>query len=121
MSEAKAFTLNDLKNAGGILTGKVVERPVEWKAYDENGKEVTHRFAVGIVKLSVAATERVYTSGEGTSRWAMMVHEAIRLGPKFDQRISYEDACNLDPSLFTALSEAAASVNPKAEDDEGKG
>lgn len=121
MSETKTFTVSELKKVGGILTGEVIERPVEWATLDKDGKEVTHKFIVGIVKLGIAATERIYASNKEQSRWAMMVHEAIRLGADFKQRISYEDACNLDQGLFAALSEAAASINPKAEDpDEGK-
>lgn len=115
------INLAQLKQIGGVLTGQAVERPVKWTTTDDEGKKVEHEFLVGVVKLGIAATERIWGQAESNSRWATMIHETIRLGEGFKDRIGYDDACNLDPSLFAALSEAANSVNPKPkEGDEGK-
>ena len=119
MATAKEFGLGDLKKIGGVLTGKAVARTITWAIEDDDGKEQEYTFIVGIVKLGVAATERIYGASEDKSRWALMIHESVRLGKGFEERIPYEDACNLAPSLFAALAQEAAKVNPKQEIDEG--
>lgn len=115
----KEFGLGDLKKIGGVLTGKPVARTITWATEDDEGKAKEHTFTVGIVKLGVAATERIYGAGEDKSRWALMIHESVRLGKGFEERIPYENACNLVPSLFAVLAQEAAKVNPRQEIDEG--
>lgn len=119
--DSNPINLSQLKEIGGVLTGEAVAREVLWKRTDEDGNEVENTFTVGVVKLGIAATERIWAQSESKSRWATLIHETIRLGNGFKDRISYEDACNLEPSLFNALSEASNVVNPKPkEGDEGK-
>jgi len=121
---SKKMSIAGLKKIGGVLTGQAIERNIKWTNVDDDGKKTEHEFTVGVVKLGLAATERIWApvqnGDEERSSWAMLICETIRLGDKFDERISYEDACNLNPSLFSALSEAANSVNPRPEGDEGK-
>lgn len=119
--DSNPINLSQLKEIGGVLTGEAVPREVVWKRTDEDGNEVENTFTVGVVKLGIAATERIWAQSESKSRWATLIHETIRLGNGFKDRISYEDACNLEPSLFNALSEASNVVNPAPkEGDEGK-
>lgn len=120
----QALDLVKLNQIGGLITGKATPRLVKWTTTDDAGNEVTYEFTVGVVKLGLAATERLWAAPEGESRWARMINETIRLGEDFKQRISYEDACRLEPSLFNALSTESSKVNPRPETveegDEGK-
>lgn len=119
--KASALTVDGLREIGGILTGEAVPRGVTWKITNDDGTETEHTFIVGVVKLGVAATERIWRGQGDKSSWALAIHEAIRLGEDFTERISYEDACNLDNGLLAALSEATRSVNPEPkESPEGK-
>lgn len=111
----QALDLVKLSKIGGLITGKATPRPVSWVTTNENGEEVTYEFIVGVVKLGLAATERIWAAPSSDSRWAMLIHETIRLGDDFKQRIPYEDACRLEPSLFHALSAESSKVNPKPE------
>lgn len=107
------MSLSDIRSIGGILTGQAVEREVTWTQVNDDGTTEEHKFKVGVVKLGVAASERVWAVKDEESRWATTIHEAIRLGEDFKERIPYEDACNLDQGLFAALTAAANAVNPK--------
>lgn len=120
----QALDLVKLNQIGGLVTGKATPRPVKWTTVDDDGNEVTYEFTVGVVKMGLAANERLWGMPEGESRMAMIIHEAIRLGEDFKQRITYEDACRLNLGLFNALFAESTKLNPKptevAEGDQGK-
>lgn len=112
----QALDLVKLNQIGGLVTGKATPRPVKWTTTDDDGNEVTHEFMVGVVKMGLAANERLWGMPEGESRMAMIIHEAIRLGEDFKQRITYEDACRLNIGLFNALFAESTKLNPKPVD-----
>lgn len=123
LEAGQALDLVKLNQIGGLVTGKATPRPVKWTTVDDEGNEVTHEFMVGVVKMGLAANERLWGLPEGESRMAMIIHEAIRLGEDFKQRITYEDACRLNLSLFNALFTESEKLNPKpveAKGGEGK-
>jgi hypothetical protein len=101
--------LRELKAKGGFVSAEPVPREVEWK-HNGDGKEVTDKFTVHVVKQSFGAIEKLFSGTDDRSRSAAFISECIRLGDG-TERMTYEDAYMLDPGLAAVLVGAINQVN----------
>lgn len=107
--------LKQLKQRGAFVPVAPVARQVEWTHIDpDTGEEVTDQFTVHIRRRSYGSIERIMAASmadEDRSRSAMFISDSILLGDGGKERISYEDAYQLEPSLAAVLVEAINEVN----------
>lgn len=104
------MNLKELREKGGFVASAPIPREVEWKHRDEAGEEVTDKFTVHVVKQSFGDIERLYVGSDDRSKAATFIAQCIRLGDG-TERLSYEDAYQLDPGLAAVLVQAANEVN----------
>jgi hypothetical protein len=97
--------LRELKAKGGFVSAEPVPVEVTWK----HGKD-TDTFTVHVVKQSFGAMEGMFEAATDRSRAATFIAACIRLGDG-KERMSYDDAYALDPSLATVMVEAINKVN----------
>lgn len=99
------INLNDLLAKATVNSSALVKRPIEWKRQGENGELITDNFDVFIVSdISFAASDRIYL-GDNTdsSRQIRSIVERIRLGEEGTERLTIEQASNLEQNLGWAL------------------
>lgn len=99
--------LKQLKDRGGIVPSDLVKKAVEW---DHNGELVT--FDVFVKRLSFGDVERVLEEeARGKNRVANLIAASIRLGEEGNERLSYDEAFQLTPSLAKVFATAVSEVN----------
>lgn len=104
--------LKQLKAKGGFVAAVPVPKEVTWKHHDEEtGEETTDVFTVHILKQSFGSIERLFLGADDRSKSAAFIAECIRLGDGGKERMTYEDAYQLDPGLAAVLVAAANEVN----------
>lgn len=106
--------LKKLRESGGFVPSTPVAREISWTHVGPNGDEVTDTFTVHVKKLSFGLIERLYAVDDKDperSRMAGFISESVTLGDKGKERISYEDAFQLDPGLAQVLMDAIGAVN----------
>jgi hypothetical protein len=102
--------LAELQKIGGFVPSEPVKVKVDWNPPE--GEPVS--FDVHVRKLSAGALERLWVDTRtDQSSSATMISTAVLLGDKADQRLTYDQAFQLEPSLATALLEAVDQVNPR--------
>lgn len=104
--------LQTLREKGGFVPLAPVQREVTWQP-DDGGDPVT--FTVLVRKLSGADRELLrdkFTNGRSAA--ATVVSEAVMLGEEGKERLTYEQASQLELNLLGVLVEAFESVNPFA-------
>lgn len=105
-----------LQANGGLVAQAPVVRTVSWTHLGPEGQEVTDTFSVRVRKLSVGDVERLVSESSrkpGRSYTASIIAESILLGEQGNDRFTYEQAFQLDPSLAEVLLEDAVNpVNP---------
>jgi hypothetical protein len=104
------MNLKELRERGGFVASAPIPRDVEWKHFDEAGEEVTEKFIVHVAKQSFGDIERLYLGSDDRSKAATFISQCIRLGDG-TERMTYEDAYQLDPGLAAVLVQAANEVN----------
>ena len=106
--------LADLKTAGGFVPSAPVKKSVTWKRKGHD--DVT--FDVFIKRQSFGSVERLFLrDDDGRSRSAAYISEALLLGDKGNEPLSYDDAFQLEPSLAAVLIEAINDVNGTGRDE----
>lgn len=103
--------LSELKDLGGIVSAAPVRRDLTWNRLSDDGaKSLSDVFTVHILRPSYGTIERTF-SGVDRSRSAALISELVLFGdaPEFE-RISYEDAFQLQPSLALLFTEAIKEV-----------
>lgn len=108
------MNLKELMEKGGIVDAALVKRSVEWTHLDGEGKTVVDAFDVHIKKISFAVVDRARASAAEQSQFNMtaaLISEAVLLGEKADEQLTYEQATQLHPNLASALSTAMWAVN----------
>jgi hypothetical protein len=106
--------LNQLRERGAIVPSATVETEVSWTRPDETGRDITDTFTVHVVKHSFGTAERLVLADRKDpdfSQRAMLISESIRLGEGGSERLSYEDAYQLEPRLARAFLDAVYEVN----------
>lgn len=105
--------LKRLRERGGIVPSAPVKTEVSW-THDLEGQEVTDTFTVYVVKHSFGAVERIFALNSKhpeRSHTAAFIAESIRLGEDGSERLSYEDAFQLETGLARAFMDAINAVN----------
>lgn len=106
------MNLKELKARGGFISPIPVKRDVEWKHIDPtSGEEVTDKFSVFVKRQSFGAIERLFVANDDRSKSATFISECILLGDDAKDRMTYEDAYQLDPGLAAVLVKAINEVN----------
>jgi hypothetical protein len=111
--------LADLKAKGGCIDLTPVRKSVTWKHIDEGGEEVIDTFDVWVSRLSFGVIDRLskLNSTERSSN-AELIAASVRLGDNGEERLTYEIAYGLNPSLALELVRAVADVNKLNETEE---
>lgn len=112
------MNLKQLREKGGFVSVRPVKKSVVWKHADDlSGEEHTDSFDVHVVKLSFGMVERIQMGVRATdendqrSANAQLISEATRWGEDGKERMSYQEAYQLQPKLARALVIAIAEVN----------
>jgi hypothetical protein len=99
--------LAELQKIGGFVPLEPVTTDVTWTPPE--GDQVT--FTVLVKRLSAGSLERLWTDArKDRSHSAMLIAESVLLG---EERLTYEQAFQLAPSLATALLDCIDRVNPQ--------
>jgi hypothetical protein len=102
--------LQELRDLGGFVPVEPVERVVTWTR-PVDGELKSDTFSVLIKRQSFGVIEKLLMAeNDDRSRSARFLAESILLGDG-KERMSYEDAYRLEPSLASALIEAVNAVN----------
>jgi hypothetical protein len=110
--------LKQLRAKGAFVKAPPVPVEVTWVHEDEETKEtMTDTFTVHVRRMSVGWLDRVLVPGPDPmrSRTATLITEGILFGEGGNERMSYEEAYQLNFGLATALLEAFQKVNRKEE------
>jgi len=111
--------LKTLREKGGIVPSVPVKHEVTWTHAAEDGSELADTFTVFIRRLSCGVIDRIRAAARtavkdgdtALSERALIISEAVLLGEDGSERLSYEDADALEPSLAEALTAAVNAVN----------
>ncbi len=98
--------LAELKEKGGFVSADLVAKEVKWTRGDE---ELT--FTIYVKRQSFGAMEKLFSAEGDQSKSAKFISECIFLGENGKERISYEDAYQLDPGLAAVFAQAVNEVN----------
>ena len=105
------MNLSDLKAKGGFVALAPVPKELTWKRKDAAGQEVEDTFTVYVMRQSFGAIESIWAGTEDRSKAAAYISQSIRLGDKGKERMSYDDAFQLDPGLAGLFISAINEVN----------
>ena len=103
------INLKQLNELGGFIPDEMVKKEIKFKL-DEGGDEIVAE--IFVKRLSIGNHEAIWANaGEDTSKTAKMLSEAIRFGEDGKEKLTYEDAYRLHPSIALAMSQAIGEVN----------
>lgn len=102
--------LKELTAKGGFVASEPVKKEVEWvKTVD--GQEETIKFDVFVKRHSFGVIEKFFSGGEDKSKAAAYIAESILMGEKANQRMTYDQAFQLDPTLASCFIKVINEVN----------
>ncbi len=108
-----------LKARGGFVSGKPVRRSIEWAHITPEGEDVVDKFDIHIYPRSAGTMNQIRTlAKEGKDERLLTISACIGLGERGEERLSYEEAHELDDGLQLVLVSAvmvfwAAKADPK--------
>lgn len=113
------MNLTELKAMGAVVDLAPVRKSVEWTHKDEHGEERTVTFDVFITRLSFGMIDRLskVNSADRSSN-AELIAASVRLGEDAEERMPYDIAFSLHPSLALELVRAIGEVNKLATPEE---
>lgn len=99
-----ALTLNDLEKKGAFPVERLVKKTITWVHTDEQGEELIDECDIFVKVPTVAEVNNLYSDENKSKIYpASMISTCLRLGEKGEERVSYEKALQLDPSLSSKL------------------
>ena len=99
--------LEEFKSAGGFVPRDLVSKKITW-----DRKEGDLVFDVFVKRHSFGMIEQILGDGDDTrSRSAHYIAESIRFGDKGDEKMTYEQAFDLDPKVAGLFVAAINEVN----------
>lgn len=104
---------SDLVKVGGLISVEPVIVNTTWKR-PVSGKDEELEFDVGIIRPAFDEMERVLTIQDDKNRTATLISLCVRLEGdkgKFDQALTYDEACRLEWNLVKALVDAIKATN----------
>lgn len=109
------MNLAQLKQKGGVISGALVAKDLEWKHLNDKGKEVTDKFKVHVRRHAFGVMEQMFNGGDADKfRNARYLAASICLGAEGEEELPFEDAVNLDPNLGVLMLQAVNEVNSSA-------
>lgn len=109
-------TLQDLKTLGAFAAEKPVRKEIHFEIDGTEYDAVIH-----VRQLGIGGYESIFTEdGDHRSQSAKAISEAILLGEKGDERISFEQAYRLKTALASKMLEAFNEVNAPKKPSPGK-
>ncbi len=104
--------LAELQNLGGFVPIEPVKVEVSWKHIPEGQEEEkVDTFDVYVRRRSFGSVERLFLSDDDErSKIARFIAESVLLGEE-KEKMTYEQAYQLEPSLGKALMDAVNKVN----------
>lgn len=106
--------LSDLRKRGAIVDRAPVPKEVIWTRIDADGVEQSDTFTIHVKKHSFGDLERLFTADPSDAQRSVManaISESIFLGEGGVERISYQDAYQLEMSLAQVFLKALNEVN----------
>lgn len=101
-------TLKELRGLGAFIPDKPIKKEIKFKL--DSDEELSA--SIHVKRLSIGDYESLILNETDTrSRTAKMISSAITLGDDGKERISFEDAYRLHPSLAGAMISAFNEVN----------
>lgn len=101
-------TLKDLKAMGAFIPDTPIEKEIKFRLDD--GEEVSS--TIFVKRLNIGEYESLFLNDkEERSRTAKMISEGIRLGDKGQERLTFQQAYTLHPSIAGAMITAFNEVN----------
>lgn len=103
--------LAELEKMGGFVPKEPVKTEVSWTPPEGD----TLTFTVFVKRLSGGAMERLWANtqkDDDRARSAMLLSEAVLLGEKGEQKLTYDKAWSLEMTLMSELLDAVDRVNP---------
>lgn len=103
-------SLKDLQALGVFIEDELVQHEIKF-VLEEGGEEQTA--TVHVRRLSIGSQEEIFLGGgdAAKSRTAKMISEAIRLGEKGEEKLSFIDAYKLHPAVAVAMVKAIGEVS----------
>lgn len=106
-----AFTLNDLNSAGAFVATAPVKRTITFTLDD--GEERSGD--IHVKRLSIGDHEKLFLGApDKESRTALLISEVITLGEDGTEKISFQQAYQLHPSIAGAMIQQFNEVNSGA-------
>jgi len=101
-------SLKELRGLGAFVSDKPVRKDITFKLDDD----IEHTFTIHVKKLSIGDYEALFLSGKDErSNTARMISSAVTVGDDGKEKIGFEDAYRLHPSLAGAMVTAFTEVN----------
>jgi hypothetical protein len=103
----------ELEKLGGLVSEEPVVQRVTWDRID-NGEQETVEFDVGVIRLSFTQIEKIQRMEAGRNKNAELIALCIKFGDgsgRYEQKLSYEQACRIEPTLALQLSYVIVEVN----------
>lgn len=106
--------LATLQSKGGFVPRELVSKELTWTRVDDDGEQQTDTFSVFIAKRVFADVERIHNAPDEQSKSAHLIAALVRLGTDGSERLTYDQAYQLDPSLAACFLNAITEVNTPA-------
>lgn len=112
------MNLKELKAKGGLIPSALVPKEVTWKhVAADTGKEEEDTFTIYVRKHSFGTVERLFSGQDERNRSARYISESIMLGENGRDRLSFDDAFQLDTGLALIFIKAINDVNGTGSDE----
>ena len=107
-----ALTLNDLNSSGAFVSAAPVKRSITFTLDDGEQRSGD----IHVKRLSIGDHEKLFLGApDKESRTALLISEVITLGDDGRERISFEKAYQLHPSIAGAMIQQFNEVNKGGE------
>lgn len=103
--------LATLQSKGGFVPRELVKKELTWDHVGDDGEMYSDTFTVFVAKRVFADAERVHNAPDEESRSAHLISALIRLGEDGSERLTYEQAYQLDPGLAVLFLNAITETN----------
>jgi hypothetical protein len=104
------MNLKELKEKGGFVDSSLVKKAAVWE-HDVDGEAAKDEVSFFVRRLAFGDIEKMLTGETDKSRTAELIAESIRLGEKGKERLTYDDAYQLEPTLAKVFADAIREVN----------
>ena len=106
------MNLAQLEEAGGFVSAELVKKEIEWAYTDkETGETNPVKFFVYVKRQSFGVVQETFVGTGDREKSAAYISNSLRLGEDGCERMTYEQAYQLDPKLAYKFVAAITEVN----------